>query len=155
MSINVSAQWVGGFNPKQRFDILNATKTWADHWGPEILDQLKDATPKVTGTMAAKERYSRVISGESVSMKFAGYASYTAYPVYGTKPHEIWPKAARYLHFMGAGGAHVFVGPRGSQAHVNHPGNRANPFPKRVLDANRTEMLSDLHQRVHSALGGS
>lgn len=159
MSVDISFAWGGGKPPLDGFDLLKAMTSWSDEVGPDLLEDLKDATPKDTGMMAAKERYDRTTGGYSITMNFTAHSSYARYPWKGTQPHRIYPVAAKYLHFMGTGGGHVFVGPRGTVAPgkknwVNHPGNRPNPFPERVLAVKKDEIMTKLHQYVHDAITG-
>lgn len=159
MSVDISWAWGGGKPPLSGFQLLKVMTNWADDVGPDVLTELKANTPKDTGMMAAKERYDRITDGHSVTMNFTAHSSYASYPWKGTEPHRIYPVKARYLHFMGTGGAHVFVGPRGAVAPgkknwVNHPGNRPNDFPERTIEQVRNEIMTKLRQRVHDAITG-
>lgn len=155
MSISVSWSLTGPNLSLAGVRLLKAVTTWADDIGPEVRDALKQATPKRSGMMAMKERYDRETTGNSVVLNFTAHSSYARYPIYGTRPHEIYPVSARYLHFFWQRmGIEMFVGPRGSGAHINHPGNRPNKFPERVLEFMQDEITQKLHQYVNNALSG-
>lgn len=53
----------------------------------------------------------------------AGVTKYLGYHHDGTSPHEIRPRRARALAWVGAGGYVI-------RARVSHPGNKSNPFVK-------------------------
>lgn len=162
MSISVSWSLTGPDLSLASVRILKAMTTWSDDVGPDIRDALKEATPKRTGMMAMKERYDRETTGKSVTLNFTAHSSYAPYPIYGTRPHRIYPVSARYLHFFWERkGIEMFVGPRGMNAStsqgknwVDHPGNKPNPFPTRVLDFMQDEITQKFHQYVNKALSG-
>jgi hypothetical protein len=59
--------------------------------------------------------------------------NYAVYVHEGTAPHTIYPVNGKALFWPGA--AHPVK-------KVNHPGNRANPFMPRILDASKGDILS-------------
>lgn len=59
-----------------------------------------------------------------------GITNYLGYHMFGTPPHVIRPRRRKALRFISHGRL-VYA------TSVNHPGNRANPFLTRALDAIR------------------
>lgn len=145
MSIAVSATWSGGKPPLQRFQFLKAAGKWADDIGPKLRDAVKDETPVDSGRMKRSERYERITSADTVSMRITAHVPYTPYVVKGARPHIIEPVAARALRW---------VGPRGPvfAKRVHHPGNKPNDFPSRVRNSMRQEIIDNLRQHIQEAL---
>lgn len=143
---------------RKRFEWMVAAAKWADTAGPIVRTALKAESPVGKGPRAGRMRdsirYHRRTSGSSIQMVFNAYTPYAKYVISGTKAHEIYPVAARYLHFKGRGGGDVFVGPRGSGAHVNHPGTKANPFNRRAMDEVRPVIQHLYTQIMRDAMGG-
>ena len=134
-----------GANPRQRMNWLKASRQFADTAGPLIRTALKAEAPvgkpsltktNQPGRLRDSIRYERpVTTADRLTMTFNAYTPYARYVLEGTKPHQIRPKAARYLAFYGSDGRAVYVGPRGNpDRFVNHPGTRANPFNRRAID---------------------
>lgn len=132
-----------GDNPRQRFNWMVASRKFADTAGPLIRTALKAEAPvgkpsanksNQPGGLRDSIRYERpTIGADTLVMTFNAYTPSARYVLEGTKAHEIYPKAARYLYFQ-QNGADRFVGPRGTSAHVNHPGTQPNPFNRRAID---------------------
>jgi HK97 gp10 family phage protein len=135
-----------------------ASAKWADTAGPIVRTALKAEAPVGTGPRAGRLRdsirYHRRTTGSSIQLVFNAYTPYAKYVIEGTRAHAIYPKAARYLHFQGRGGGDVFVGPRGSGAHVNHPGTKANPFNRKAMDEARPIVQRLYTQIMREAMGG-
>jgi len=152
------------FTPRQKFAWMAAAVKWADEVGPQIRSKLKEEAPVGEGGRRGRLRdsirYERRTHNPDVDMYFNAHTPYAKYVIDGTRPHEIYPKAARYLHFFqNVGGASVerFVGPRGSgarSAHVNHPGTRANKFNERAMDAMRPKIEQRFTEVMRDAMGG-
>jgi len=158
---------VSGDNPRLQFQWKVASAKWADTIGPVIRDAMKAAAPVgqpqevASGTIATQSRpgrlrssirYERGGTGGSTTATFTAYTPYAGYVIGGTKAHEIWPVAARYLHFA-QGGVERFVGPRGTQAHVNHPGTTANPFHRRAMEELMDWVQETFTEIMQEALG--
>lgn len=150
------------------FQWMVASGEWADTVGPVVLDAMKAAAPlgknqdvsgsksiatrHRPGTLRSSIRYEKDASETNTTATFTAYTPYAGYVIEGTRAHEIWPKAANYLHFASQG-QEFFVGPKGSQAHVNHPGTTANPFNRRVIQELMGWIQSTFTQIMMEALG--
>lgn len=157
--MSVSVSLTGKVAPRRQFLWLKAATTWADEVGPAVRAALKANAPVGQGPRAGRLRdsirYHRNTTGSSVNVVFNAYTPYAKYVVEGTRAHEIYPKAARYLHFKGRYGEDVFVGPRGTPAHVNHRGTKANPFNRRAMQAMRPYMQAAYTRIMREAMGGT
>lgn len=152
------------FTPRQKFVWLVSAVKWADEVGPEIRSKLKEEAPVGEGPRRGRLRdsirYERRTHAPDVDMYFNAHTPYAKYVIDGTRAHEIYPKAARYLHFFqNVGGISVerFVGPRGSaarSAHVNHPGTTANKFNVRAMEAMRPKIERRFTEIMREAMGG-
>lgn len=152
-----------GRPPRSRFEWMVASRKFADTAGPLIRTALKAEAPvgkpsanrsNQPGRLRDSIRYERPItSADSLSMMFNAYTPYAKYVLEGTKEHDIFPKAARYLYFQ-KNGANVFVGPGGSGRHVHHPGTRANPFNRRAMDRVRPEVQRLFSTIIRGSIGG-
>lgn len=159
---------VSGASPRFQFQWKVASVKFADTVGPVIRDAMKAAAPvgqpqEVTGskplrtrqrpgTLRDSIRYQRGGTGASTEISWFAYTPYAGFVIRGTKAHEIWPKAAKYLSF-GRNGQQVFVGPKGTQAHVNHPGTAPNPFNRRVMDELMDWLQETYAEIMQEALG--
>lgn len=150
------------------FQWMVASAKWADTVGPVVLGGLRAAAPvgqvqEVTGStpIASRHRvgnlrdsirYASDPGATNTTATFTAYVPYAGYVIEGTRPHEIWPKAARYLAFA-SNGQMQFVGPKGTQAHVNHPGTAPNPFNKRVIEELMDWIQETYAEIMQEALG--
>jgi hypothetical protein len=66
-------------------------------------------------------------------MTWTSDVPYAEFVIGGTSPHPIYPKNVRALHWDD-----IFA------AHVNHPGTKPDPFPRRAIDRLLPEMTSSL-----------
>lgn len=159
MSMTITYSWSGGSRPLTRFKVTDVIKTWADESGPQVLSALKDETPvykapaadphpRIGGRMRQATRYERTVRGKSVIMQFNAYTPYTKFVVGGTAAHAIEPRAARYLHYYDEVNEHF-------RKRVWHPGNAANNYPQRVVDAMRSELSASLMEKIREALEAS
>lgn len=145
MSVSVQAKWEGG-EPLRHFSVLKAMTAWGDATGPYVRSLLKERTPVVTGRMKESERYARTGYAAGIRLEWWAHTPYAKYVIYGTRPHIIEARAARYLHWYSASGGEHFA------KRVKHPGNRPNPFPQEVMDAVKHEVVQDLRNRISDAL---
>jgi hypothetical protein len=150
------------------FQWMAASAQWADTVGPVVLGGLRagapvgraqevtNASPIATrhrvGNLRDSIRYAKEASATSTTATFTAYVPYAGYVIEGTRAHEIWPKAAKYLHFA-AQGQEFFVGPKGTQAHVNHPGTAPNPFNRRVIEVLMDWIQETYREIMQEALG--
>ncbi len=155
MSMTITTSSSGN---RRRFVWMTAAVKWADTAGPAVRSALKAEAPVGTGPRAGRLRgairYHRNTTGSAVLLTFNAYTPYAKYVIEGTSAHAIYPVAARYLHFKGRGGQDVFVGPRGSGAHVNHPGTKANPFNRKAMTAMRPVIQRMYTDIMREAMGG-
>jgi hypothetical protein len=150
------------------FQWMVASAKWADTIGPVVLGGLRAAAPvgqpqEVTnssplatrhriGNLRDSIRYSKDASETVTTATFTAYVPYAGYVIEGTRAHEIWPKSAKYLHFASRG-TEYFVGPKGTQAHVNHPGTAPNPFNRRVIEELMDWIQETYTEIMQEALG--
>ena len=93
--------------------------------------EAKLLVPRRTGNLG---RSIHVASVSATEAQVAASANYAAYVEYGTRAHDITPKAAKALRFAAsAGGARLTGTPRSGAAvvfakRVHHPGTRPQPF---------------------------
>ncbi len=127
--------------------VRKAMTEWADEAQPLVRDALKEQTPVRSGRMKGSERSMRTFHGDSLRIEFTANTPYARYPIWGTRPHIIKPKAARALHWVDGGGSHF-------ARIVHHPGNRANDFPKRVMAELSDEIKTLLAAKIEAALSG-
>jgi HK97 gp10 family phage protein len=158
MTIEMAFSYPSGGAPMSRFNWMRTAVGWADEAGPMMRTALKAEAPVGTGPRSGRLRtsirYERNVRAGSVTMTFTANTPYAKYVLEGTREHDIYPVAARYLHFIGKRGP-VFVGPRGSGAHVHHPGTKPNPFPQRALGPMEPMLQRTFRQALETALGGT
>ena len=151
-----------------KFIWMTASAKWADTVGPIVLDAMKAAAPlgkdqqtddgkslatrHRPGTLRSSIRFAREAGAGTTTATWTAYTPYAGFVINGTSEHEIWPVAANYLHFVKNGGQ-VFVGPKGSQAHVNHPGTKPNPFNRRVMEEMMEYIQTTYREIMQEALG--
>lgn len=93
--------------------------------------EAKLLVPRRTGNLGRSIHVASVSATEAAVVASAHYAAYVEY---GTRPHEITPKARKALRFAAsAAGARLSGTPRTGAAvvfakRVHHPGTRPEPF---------------------------
>lgn len=148
MSVSVRSTWVGKPPSDLSFAVRKAMTEWGDEAGHTVRDALKAETPVRTGRLRASERYSRTFHGDSLRLEFTANTPYAPYPIWGTRPHIIEPKAARALHWVNGSGSHF-------ARIVHHPGNRPNNFPERVMAELSDSVKQLLADKIQEALRGT
>ena len=129
MSIRIQ---VSGFGraPFRRFTFPREANRWANTVGPTVREALKREAPVGKGPKAGTLRdsidYVRRIGPASAQLVFSTSVPYAGYVLDGTRPHTIRARNARVLHWTD------ITGDRFARV-VNHPGTRANPFPRRAV----------------------
>jgi hypothetical protein len=115
---------------------LGAMVQWADETGRYIVHELEAQTPVRTGRLQGSMRYQRtLLGGMSLRMEWHSNVPYAPFVIHGTAPHDIYPKAARALHWGPAGGGTFAM-------HVHHPGTKPNPFPARTMERVRLGVIA-------------
>jgi hypothetical protein len=162
----VSTDIINKLPPRQKFVWMAAAVKWADDIGPQVRSKLKEEAPvshpdpggrNRPGRLRDSIRYERRTRAPDVDMYFNAYTPYAEYVINSTRAHDIFPKAARYLHFWRpyrAPTIEYFVGPRGSGAHVSHPGTKANKFNERAMSAMRQTIEDRFVEIMREAMGG-
>lgn len=147
MKVTVSKPKRGLFGP-YRFRTIAAT--WAAEVGPLVQAALKAKAPVAKtngGKLRDSIRKKQINDPGGVTLTFYTEVPYARYVLEGTRPHEIRPRVANALHWKDAGGDHF------AQL-VNHPGTRANDFPRRAI----TPLLPVIQHRFKEiaveAMGG-
>jgi hypothetical protein len=141
-----------------RFNWTAGAVRWADTIGPKVRTRIKDNAPRgktdpTSGRrvkrLADSIRYQReTAAGTAVNASWTANTPYAKWVIYGTKPHIIQAKAARYLRFVNKTGQTVFA------KRVHHPGTKPNPFHLRPLHESLPE-AQELYTRImREALGG-
>lgn len=144
MTLTMSVRW--DHKPLNHFDAAKIFVAWADDVGPLVLTELKARTPVRTGRMRSSTRYSRAKSS-GIRLEFTVHTKYAEWVIGGAEPHIIRAVAARALHWTNGSGSHF-------ARVVHHPGNKANNYPKVVLDSVKDEVIANLKNRIDSALRG-
>lgn len=155
MTLKFNGTW--GHSPLGRFKWAAAAAEFADAAGPVVRTALKKEAPVASGPNAVRPgrlrdaiRYSRSsTAGDSLRLEYTANPPYTPFVIKGTKPHDIEAVAAQTLHWVGGGGGDVF------RRRVHHPGTAPNPFPRRAMEACKSEVADLFKQTMTDALGGS
>lgn len=138
--------------PFQHFSINSALNEWGADVGPLLQDAVRSLAPVRTGRLRSSIAYSMGAGGgggTALEMRITAYGvPYAGYVVSGTGAHEIEPHGAKALHFQWHG-QDVFF------SHVNHPGTKANPFPRQAYQDSRDMMMYKMLQYVADALAQS
>lgn len=130
---------------RQHFEFMRNAVEFADEVGPLVRGELQRRAPKRTGRLSRSITYSRHTSGDGVRIEFKAHTPYAGYVVHGTRPHRISARAARALHWFGAGGEHF------AQS-VNHPGTHPNPFPREAIDSSRLMVAVSFRRHMQGGL---
>lgn len=122
-------------SPLERFNFLRAATVWSGVIGPPVREALKAKAPRspgpTGGRFAQSIRFERHVIVGGVEVQFSSSVPYAGYVIEGTGPHRIVAVNARALRFVFYGHAPGAL----AYAHsVQHPGTKANPFPKEVLE---------------------
>ena len=114
-------------------------------------------TPKITGKLA-RSTFFEIVGGPAQQIlrilqparTLAG-AFYGGFVREGTEPHDIRPINAKALRWFGPGGVPIFA------MLVHHPGNKPNPYHRRVL-ARLTpqiqQIVTEMGEKVTAHIAG-
>lgn len=122
-------------------------KQAADDVVASVNAALDKAAPRKTGTFANSRVTTRNRDG-GASIRYT--ASYAAFVINPTRPHEIRATRAKSLHFM-IGSQHVFA------KSIHHPGTKGNDFIPRTLLEQRAiaeRTLADAGGRFFATIVG-
>jgi hypothetical protein len=129
-------------------DKLEALKAQIDHLEEALLPSLIEAAGKIAVTAQAyapKKTGYLANNIVSVGPEVISRAPYSLYVEYGTRPHMIFPRFGKFLHFQRKG-VDYFV------SHVHHPGTAGSYFMRRALDQCMPEVMSRLRLMVSALL---
>ena len=125
--------------------------TWADEWGPILLNALRQEAPvSETATGSGRLRdalhFERRTTIGSLTMLFTDDVPYFPYVIHGTTGGQvITPVATRALHWN-TGGTDVFA------KSVIRGDTPANDFPSRVWDRMAEEVTSAFRDTIREGL---
>jgi hypothetical protein len=146
-----------------RFTATKAFTQFADGAAPRIAAGLRDYAPvgkdRGRGTSPHRHlrdsiRYLRRTEFGTLRVIFTSDVPQARYVIEGTRPHPIDPiPPNKLLSWIDENsGARVFA------RHVDHPGTRANPFPRHYVEFHRAGLQSEFARAVqrvfHDTLGG-
>lgn len=141
MSIRVSAKtkfsqvkaFLTGDTGKQQ----QVSELWKEQGSEETMNFMRGIVPVKRGFL--RDSITRKITLNGFVVYPA--ASYGKFVDQGTKPHDIFPKNARVLHWFGPGGENIFA------THSHHPGTKGKFFVKQTRDAMKT-VLKQLYLMI-------
>lgn len=151
MTVRVTSSSAG--DSRSRFLWMKAAVTWADEIGPLVRTAMRTEAPAGkgpnSGRLRRSLRYERRTTGSTVTLKFGSGVPYAPYVVSGTRRHFIRPVAARALRWVGPDGKPVF------SRLVDHPGTRANDFPRRAIALTEPVIRERFYAIMRRAGGGA
>lgn len=126
-------QALGGAMWREATAIMNASKA---------IVPVRTATLKTSGHVQLPVYQGSTVA---VTLGYGGAASKYAFYVHeGTRPHTIYPRHARVLHWV-SGGLDRFA------AFVRHPGTRATKYLQIPFDAAKSGMIGRLTNELRAA----
>lgn len=125
---------------QRRFRALSggtATTGLMRQLGVAVVAEAKRRVPRRTGNLG---RSIHVASATQSSVTVVAATNYAADVEFGTRPHEITPRARKALRFATGSGARLTGSPRKGAdvvfaTRVHHPGTRPKPFLKPAAEA--------------------
>jgi len=150
MTMAMTVSYSGGVSNLQAFNVQAALSKWASFAGPEGRAALKSKCPvdAAGGPGAGRMRDSITSTSDTftggMTITYTANVPYAKYVINGTAPHDIYPKAARALHWGGASGPFASV--------VHHPGTRPNDFVERALVPLEPILQEELSLLIQEAL---
>ena len=135
-----------GKSTLEAFELTARLVAASDIVSPVLRARIRDRTPVGRGGHAGRLRDSvtaqRRTSIGWVRLEFHSKVPYAPYVIKGTKPHTILPVAARMLHWTTPDGQDVFA------RRVQHPGTKANNYPRRAA----SDLMPFIALTYHQAL---
>jgi hypothetical protein len=123
---------------KLRDALKNITRETSERWLPKFAHELQDHLPTRTGRLRSETRIETTDSG----LRIKG-PEYLLYLIMGTRPHEIFPRRAKALHF-------IYEGEEVFARRMYHPGFPPQPF----LYESLTRALQFLPEACREAIEG-
>jgi hypothetical protein len=134
-----------------RFRWHTVASRWAHEVGAMTTEAVKHEAPvskkPSSGRLRDSISFTTHVSPTQARVEIISHVPYGGYVVHGTPPHIIQPRNASVLHWQD-GGNHYY------RALVNHPGARANPFPRRAAERVAPLIRTRLRDAVISSMGG-
>lgn len=128
MSITMSVDRPGG-SPFGRFNWTEASRIWGDEAAPLGQGRLRSSAPFRTGQLRQDIRFRQETSPALHLIVYYAMVPQAAFVIKGTRPHQILPRNAKSLRWLGPGG----LGGARFAKRVNHPGTKPNPFPEKAI----------------------
>ena len=116
-------------SPFARFNWQGAARAWGAEAAPLGQSMLRSHAPFRTGQLRQDIRYRQETTPGLHLIVYYATVPQAAWVIKGTRPHQILPRNAKALRWLGPGG---LGGARFARA-VNHPGTKPNPFPERAI----------------------
>lgn len=142
MSVKVTGVHDG---PLSRFRWGLVARQWTDQVEPLVKEALRKKAPVGRGPGAGRLRDSirsqHTVSAANTVVTFTASVPYAGFVIDGTAAHDIRPRHAQALHWVGPGGS-VFA------RLVHHPGTRPNPFPELAI----RPLAADIQARLEAAV---
>lgn len=127
------------------FDARVLMAAWGHEWGERLKSAIKDEAPyrdDEDGTGSGEHLRDSIefagvkaIAG-GISMSWTSDVPWAEFVITGTRPHDIYARFARMLHWVDGSGHDQF------RRMVHHPGTDPNTFPLTALEHLLPEMTS-------------
>lgn len=118
-----------GSTPFGRFNWQEAARIWGDEAAPLGQSRLRSSAPFRTGQLRQDIRVRQETSPGLHLIVYYATVPQAAWVIKGTRPHQILPRNAKALRWLGPGG----LGGARFAKRVNHPGTKPNPFPEKAI----------------------
>jgi hypothetical protein len=112
-----------------RFNWDEAAAVWGKEAAPLGQGMLRSHAPFRTGELRQDIRYRQEAAAGERMIVFYATVPQAAWVIKGTRPHQILPRNAKALRWLGPGG----LGAARFAKKVNHPGTKPNNFPERAI----------------------
>lgn len=118
-----------GRSPFGRFNWTEAARIWGAEAAPLGQRMLRSRAPFRTGQLRGDIRYRQEASPGARMIVYYATVPQARFVIQGTRPHQIVPRNAKALRWLGPGG----LGGARFARRVNHPGTKPNPFPEKAI----------------------
>lgn len=116
-------------SPFARFRWQEAARIWGDEAAPLGQSMLRSHAPFRTGALRQDIRYRQETTPGLHLIVYYATVPQAGYVIKGTRAHQIVPRNAKALRWLGPGG----LGGARFARRVNHPGTKPNPFPEKAI----------------------